>query len=359
MDQHDPQHEEEDLLFSLTGYQSTDGLEAKIAQALDTSPDQVMIVEEEEDRLLFLVSGRGKELVQVLNNNNNSGWHCGVAKMEEEVVLEEEEAYQMWQNMDSDSRTSHLKPVPSPDGEMVRPQHGNHHSMASGDLAVEDQSKRDPLLRELDNIPRIDRSNLAQANWKEPFVVTGCLPEDASPLLSRQELVQRLSSVQVRTGNRNTLVESGFDNSSPLQLQQALEKGCIVFSPVPELPDAFRSDLQSLLGAFPSFESHENNNNNDIYNEEQKYTLCVAHDAGFGIGMHKHNQAFFGLVQGTKKWYLAPASFPREPTHPAFYTTNSTHKCIQTAGEILYVPDQWYHEIFNLEYTAGIQALPA
>ena len=90
----------------------------------------------------------------------------------------------------------------------------------------------------------------------------------------------------------------------------------------------------------------------------QKYTLCLANQAGFGIGMHKHNQAFFWLLQGQKKWYMARGDAVTDPSHPGFYTHKSTHKCLQTAGEILYVPDQWFHEIFNLEYTAGIQALP-
>ena len=33
------------------------------------------------------------------------------------------------------------------------------------------------------------------------------------------------------------------------------------------------------------------------------------------------------------------------------------YKCIQQAGEVMYVPDHWPHEIFNLEPTVGIQAM--
>ena len=48
----------------------------------------------------------------------------------------------------------------------------------------------------------------------------------------------------------------------------------------------------------------------------------------------------------------------KSETHPRFYRELSSHKCIQQPGEVLYVPNDWYHEIFNLEYTLGIQALP-
>jgi len=92
-----------------------------------------------------------------------------------------------------------------------------------------------------------------------------------------------------------------------------------------------------------------------------KYTLTLASE-GFGIGMHKHKAAIFMLLIGRKKWYMASSDDLRDDdnnTHPAFYQTKSSHKCLQTAGEVLYVPELWYHEIFNLSYTAGIQALPS
>lgn len=211
---------------------------------------------------------------------------------------------------------------------------------------------------------------------------------------TRAELILKHGDTQVRTGNRNTLVENGFDNSIPMALGEAIratddklemtndhgsqvehEYSRIVFSPVKELPRSFQEELSSLLVAFPPFpattsERDQNTRglkvDESVERKQQKYTLCIAGREGFGIGFHKHNSAFFMLLEGRKKWYMGSSSSPSldpfktsEPTHPGFYTTKSSHKCIQQPGEILYVPDQWYHEIFNLEYTAGIQALPA
>jgi len=111
--------------------------------------------------------------------------------------------------------------------------------------------------------------------------------------------------------------------------------------------------------------------------------------------MHKHGPALFFLTEGRKKWYLshpkhiddrisncdvaaAQQKQKQNPnqsdnnnnnkilvgdertstTHPGFYQHLSTHKCIQRPGELLFVPNLWYHEIYNLSSpTIGIQAL--
>ena len=44
---------------------------------------------------------------------------------EEEISLEEEEAYEIWQNIPDEERTSHLDVIPNPEGVMIRPSH--HH----------------------------------------------------------------------------------------------------------------------------------------------------------------------------------------------------------------------------------------
>ena len=343
--------DEEEALLSLSGYSTTNGLEKEIAQTLGLTSDQVTIVEVQgDDHVLFLVLGmKVGHIIERLNKN--TAWTCDRAEMEEEVIIDEEEAYEIWQNMQEESRTSHLSAVPSPDGELVQPSHTSNTETDQD--SIQGQLRRDPLLLKLDNVTRMKQSELDQANWEEPFIITGCLQDGhgSSNLLSKSQLTERLNTILVRTGNRNTLIESGFDNSQPLELGKAMEtKGCVVFTPTKEMPSDFQKDLQELLDSFPSFPKTDN--------ENQKHTLCIANQAGFGIGMHKHNAAFFFLVKGQKKWYMASSGFVTEPTHPAFYTTKSTHKCIQQPGEILYVPEQWYHEIFNLEYTAGFQALP-
>jgi hypothetical protein len=436
----------EDILLSLTGVRSTgtidngtSDLEQNIAGALGLAAERISIVDVEDGRVMFVVfpinesstSGlavTAEQLAQRLNGfikekkgnaaleewlyttrgrgaedcdkEENCVAHCAVAEMEEEVEIEEEEAFQLWRDMPEESRTSHLAMVPSPDGGMVQPTHTGRadENVYGVRTAIEAQLQRDPSLLDFDNVPRIHISQLLDKNrndgeavsWSEPVVITGCvsLPQVTSlkkdnnvnsnsciSLPTGARLMERFGETEVRTGNRNTLVENGFDNSLPMALGKAIEDDSgdssasgsrIVFSPVKELPDSFRQDLDPFLAGFPPFPSIDQQQKKQPPGEEtieskQKYTLCIAGKEGFGIGFHKHNAALFMLLVGRKKWYMGASSSldqSTEPTHPGFYTSKSSHKCIQQPGEVLYVPDQWYHEIFNLEYTAGIQALP-
>jgi ribosomal protein L16 Arg81 hydroxylase len=198
-------------------------------------------------------------------------------------------------------------------------------------------------------------------------IITNAVVPETVPktILDKQELKALYGNVKVRTGNRETLIDNGFMNSIPKRLADALEEtnntsntecGTIVFSPIQELPDTFIDELHELMDAFPSC------TNSDISIGKMKFTLTIASE-GFGIGMHKHNAAMFMLLVGRKKWYMTDSAnldgiVSESETHPRFYRELSSHKCIQQAGEVLYVPNGWYHEIFNLEYTLGIQALP-
>ena len=300
---------------------------------------------------------------------------------EEEISLEEEEAYEIWQNIPDEERTSHLDVIPNPDGVMIRPSHHHvdnimdniQHKQTTAALLspCELQMKRDPSLLNFDNVSRVHIADIHTiSSWDKPVIITNVVvPETHFPktILDKQELKALYGNVKVRTGNRETLIDNGFMNSKPKRLADALEEenytnnntecGTIVFSPIQELPDTFIDELRELMDAFPSLCT----NSDTSMKEQKKFTLTIASE-GFGIGMHKHNAAMFMLV-GRKKWYMTNSTdldgiVSESETHPRFYRDLSSHKCIQQPGEVLYVPNDWYHEIFNLEYTLGIQALP-
>ncbi len=245
--------------------------------------------------------------------------------------------------------------------------------------------------------------------WKRdfgsnPIVITGvtdCNDDDdlAKQLLEFQQTLREAihqygADTIVRTGNRETLVENGFYNSRAATLLQVVDSTVlhpndgiknpdqtIVFNPIHEMPPTFRSER--VLGRwiistttntqqlFPNtlWNAILGNNENSEELVPPKFTLCIANE-GFGIGMHKHGPALFFLTQGKKKWYLSHPNVVDEkidshnaadetsPTHPQFYRELSSHKCIQQPGELLLVPNLWYHEIYNLATpTIGIQAL--
>lgn len=401
----DDQSEEASLLYLTCVIDGTEAggnpaaeLEEKIALALGLANlGRVSVLEVDDDgRALFMVDAAEKEeeedggatsppYARILNDLIErdgaavaswlgTGAQCAPAEMEEEVLIDEEDALRMWRDLPEDgSRTAHLDPVPSPDGVLVAPTHDCSASSSSSCVTTPRarQLGRDPHLFDFDNVPRYSAARLAEVpSWTEPVIITGCLDgltnldvdlDGERSSLTVEALVRGYGDAEVRTGSRNTLVEHGFGNSRPMKLRDALvpgvcvggdpECGRVVFSPVGELPEQLRRDLRPLIDAFP--DEHPLG-----LSRKKKFTLCIGTGEGFGIGFHRHSAAMFMLVAGRKKWYMAPREVEHDvPTHPGFYTTKSTHKCIQVPGEVLYVPDQWYHEIYNLEHTRGIQAL--
>ncbi|GFH61816.1 hypothetical protein CTEN210_18292 [Chaetoceros tenuissimus] len=283
---------------------------------------------------------------------------------EEEVSIDENEALELWRNIPDEERTLHLNVLPNPDGELIQPRHNTDSELTEViSSPTESQLKRDPTLLEFDNVERVDIANIDQISWDKPIIITNVLSDELqnSILTRKQLMIDKYGDTTVRTGNRETLIENGFTNSMPMSLDDAWDIrnhgsmqndcGTIVFSPVKELTSDFISELKPLCDCFP------NESKSDPI--EKKFTLTIASE-GFGIGMHKHNPAMFMLLTGRKKWYMSNSEDLEGviDTHPGFYRDLSSHKCIQQPGEVLYVPNEWYHEIFNLDYTVGIQALP-
>jgi hypothetical protein len=363
----------------------TNTLERHIAHALSLPAFNVSALIDGEDYATIVVYGRSSELDAnnvaakinaAIQRNEAAAWTtgrdatCHVADDEESVSIGEEEALDMWRGMSEEDRTGHLGRVPDPDGAMIQPTHdeGTFSAESTGIGFVsptESQLRRDPSLLEFDNVRRVHASQTHTISWNEPIIITNAIPDE---ILANSEILDknRLSSVyggaEVRTGNRETLIDNGFTNSKPLQLSEVFAVprgrvesgvGCgrIVFSPVRELPDDFVDELGQFTACFPRPTEEFST---------MKFTLTLASE-GFGIGMHKHNAAMFMLLLGEKKWYMNSGGDLEgdSETHPGFYREKSSHKCILRRGEILFVPHEWYHEIFNLgEYTAGIQALP-
>lgn len=357
----------------------TTTLEQHIANTLSIPPLNVAVVIDGEDCATIIVHPEREgikldadditaKINAAIQRNEAAAWTtgreatCYIADDEESVLIGEEEALDMWRGMSEENRTGHLDKVPNPDGAMIQPSHEETYlakSTVMGFISpTESQLRRDPSLLEFDNVKRVHVSQTHNIswNWNEPIIITNGIPDKIlanSDIFDKHRLSSVYGGVEVRTGNRETLIDNGFTNSKPMPLREVFDSGAecgrIVFSPVRELPDEFVDELRLFTDCFPR----------PTEVTAMKFTLTLASE-GFGIGMHKHNTAMFMLLLGEKKWYMS-ASGDLEgdsETHPGFYREKSSHKCIQRQGEILFVPHEWYHEIFNLgEYTAGLQAL--
>lgn len=79
--------------------------------------------------------------------------------------------------------------------------------------------------------------------------------------------------------------------------------------------------------------------------------------AGTGAPMHMHVDAWNALVHGTKRWRISPpfqGVYSATPVQqhsegPQHHTMEFT----QSAGDIVYIPKYWAHEVYNLQENIG------
>ena len=85
------------------------------------------------------------------------------------------------------------------------------------------------------------------------------------------------------------------------------------------------------------------------------------------MSWHKHSQAYNALVFGAKRWFLsAPNHSPgnqvqstfewseARASQPAAERDAQILSCDQQAGDVIYVPQQWWHATLSLGETVGL-----
>ena len=76
------------------------------------------------------------------------------------------------------------------------------------------------------------------------------------------------------------------------------------------------------------------------------YLIAAPPGQQTGVPMHRHADAALLLLSGTKKWNVSRPG----PLHEG---TNEVHQIIQTEGEIVLVPEGWWHSVQNEENKSG------
>lgn len=205
----------------------------------------------------------------------------------------------------------------------------------------------------------------------KPVLLEGCLDNwPAIEKWDRDYLVKLCGDSRFSVGPVEMKLEDYFRYSDRVREERPL----YLFDPkfaekVPrlgseyEVPVYFREDLFGLLG-----------------NERPDYRWIIVGPAGSGSSFHidpNSTSAWNAVIKGSKKWVLFPPDVVPPGVHPSpdgaevacpvsiiewfmnFYGATKTWKkkpieCICKAGEVIFVPNGWWHLVINLEESIAI-----
>ena len=128
--------------------------------------------------------------------------------------------------------------------------------------------------------------------------------------------------------------------------RQALKK-CIT----PALPSSVAGAKRDAIA------EHGLSNSTDAVN-----VRLVVGPRGALFGAHSHAAALLLLLEGRKKWYFVPPDAVKGrggvwPGSSDDFFAKVRHVAVQRAGEVIVVPDRWWHYVANFERTVGVQLL--
>ena len=160
-----------------------------------------------------------------------------------------------------------------------------------------------------------------------------------------------------------------------LQAEVCTEK---VLSYAEQMHQEYIFDRDGLLAAVPellSDYSHpsvlESHFNASIHERFSRYFLVGSSMSG--INYHSHTDAYNGLVRGRKRWLVYDHHKMRKPPQrslgtlrwvrevlPSMPVEQRPQQCMQNEGDLVYVPEGWWHGTLNLGETIGVsgQFLP-
>ncbi|XP_057805276.1 arginine-specific demethylase JMJ22 [Salvia miltiorrhiza] len=205
----------------------------------------------------------------------------------------------------------------------------------------------------------------------KPVLLEGCLGKwPAMKKWDREYLVEVCGDTEFSVGPVQMKLEDYFRYSDQVKEERPL----YLFDPkfgekVPQLgmdyevPEYFSEDLFSVLGS-----------------ERPDYRWIIIGPAGSGSSFHidpNSTSAWNAVVRGSKKWVLFPPDVVPPGVHPSpdgaevacpvsiiewfmnFYNATKTWakrpvECICKAGEVIFVPNGWWHLVINLQDSVAI-----
>ncbi|RZC84200.1 hypothetical protein C5167_046984 [Papaver somniferum] len=233
-----------------------------------------------------------------------------------------------------------------------------------------------PEWLERDNIDRkcgmsVEEFVLNYEEPNKPVLLEGCIENwTALKKWDKEYLIRVCGDVQFAVGPAELKLEEYFKYSDGAREERPLYLFDPKFSEkVPamgsdyEAPQYFREDLFAVLGK-----------------ERPDYRWVIIGPAGSGSSFHidpNSTSAWNAVIKGSKKWVLFPPEVVPPGVHPSpdgaevacpvsiiewfmnFYRETKSWKrrpveCVCKAGEVIFVPNGWWHLVINLEESIAI-----
>ena len=243
---------------------------------------------------------------------------------------------------------------------------------------------------ELCTIPRVPRSEMTEDIFQSkyylqhPVIITNVdtAPDAAQGRWTTDILLQQYGAISVGTGSSRTITKMGGTGRASAKLGDiieavrtteehdgdvdvyAFERDSQLFDEAPELIDRLRDTAAAVLGAkFVSnkIPKRKWNSTKKLKHEKYRYFFSLG-GVGSGVHLHHHSDGWSYLFEGQKRWFFRPPytlpavthmGFMRmrywleEGVYPKLKKNEMPLECVQNPGELIYVPESWWHGTIN------------
>jgi len=203
---------------------------------------------------------------------------------------------------------------------------------------------------------------------KKPFILTNATDSWRSGVFSKPYLQEVYGDVEVKTGISKHLPKNSGDGYNPMPLAEYM----VAMSGHQEVKGdpLYTFDLNSFFKQAPELleEVRLPEHLGGVFQKDDMSVYFAIGGSESGTQFHKHEEGWYQQLWGKKKWMLyAPDHMP--PIHyPAFSLSVSEwieqlwprlgertpEECTLDSGDLLYIPETWYHATLNLGESVGL-----
>ncbi|CAJ1392835.1 unnamed protein product [Effrenium voratum] len=216
------------------------------------------------------------------------------------------------------------------------------------------------------------------AEWAQrPFVLRKCRGLlDRQADLEREALLEAVSGTQqeVRVGYSWSIAQNRGEGPRKMPLEDYLrhEMQTGLYDGETFLEPKYAFDMGLKLPGMPGREAIPKairDWNASSFSADQAVTLQMLGAARSAVGWHSHGASVQMTIFGRKRWFLYPrGQYPwgdgpgggfsltdwLQLVYPTLPEEQRPLECVVEAGDVVYVPDGWYHAVVNLADTVAV-----